>query len=196
VRPPFVGLTGGIGAGKSEALAALQRLGAATISSDDVVHQLYENPEVRAAVVARWGQEVAPDGRVDRARVAKRAFAGDADREWLESMLWPKVGERIAEWRAMESQREPPPKALVVETPLLFEAGLESAYDATIAVVADEAVRAERAGARGHEAVDERAARQLTQEEKSARATFAVANSGTLDELEQELSAVLEKLRE
>lgn len=193
--PPFVGLTGGIGAGKSEALAALERLGAATISSDAVVHELYENPEVRAAVTNRWGEDVAPGGRVDRARVAKRVFADQGEREWLEGMLWPKVGERIAEWRAIESQRDPPPRALVVETPLLFEAGLESAYDATIAIVADESVRAERAAARGHEAVDERAARQLTQEEKGRRATFAVANSGTLEQLEQELSAVLEKLR-
>jgi dephospho-CoA kinase len=194
VPPPFVGLTGGIGAGKSEALAAVARLGAATISSDAVVHELYENPEVRAAVIARWGDEVAPDGHVDRSRVAKHAFAAEADREWLEGMLWPKVGERIAEWRAIEAQREPPPRALVVETPLLFEAGLESAYDATIAIVADEAVRAQRAGARGHEALDERAARQLTQEEKAARATFTIENSGTLQDLERELSAVLEKL--
>jgi dephospho-CoA kinase len=192
--PPFVGLTGGIGAGKSEALAALERLGAATISADAVVHELYDDPEVRAAVVARWGEEVAPDGRVDRASVARRAFAADADREWLEQLLWPKVGERIGEWRAVESQKEPPPRALVVETPLLFEAGLESGYDATIAIVADEAVRAQRAGARGHEALDERAARQLTQEEKAARATFAVENSGTLQDLERELSAILEKL--
>jgi dephospho-CoA kinase len=195
VPPPFVGLTGGIGAGKSEALAALARLGAATISADAVVHELYENPEVRAAVVARWGEDVAPNGRVDRSLVARHAFAGDADRAWLEALIWPKVGERIAEWRAVESQREPAPKALVVETPLLFEAGLESAYDATIAIVTDEALRAQRAGARGHELVDERAARQLSQEEKASRATFAVANSGTLDELEQELSSVLEKLR-
>jgi dephospho-CoA kinase len=192
--PPFVGLTGGIGAGKSEALAALERLGAATISADAVVHALYDDPEVRAAVVNRFGEEVAPEGRVDRAAVARRAFATDADREWLEGLIWPKVGERIAEWRAIESVREPPPRALVVETPLLFEAGLESSYDATIAVVADEAVRASRAAARGHEAVDERHARQLTQEQKAERATYAVENSGTLRELEQELSAVLAKL--
>jgi dephospho-CoA kinase len=194
VPPPFVGLTGGIGAGKSEALAALARLGAATISSDAVVHELYENPEVRAAVIARWGDEVAPDGRVDRSRVATRAFAAEADREWLESMLWPKVGERIAGWRAIEAQREPPPRALVVETPLLFEAGLEAGYDATIAVVADEAVRAARAGARGHEALDERTARQLTQAQKAERATYAVDNSRTLRELQEELSGVLAKL--
>jgi dephospho-CoA kinase len=193
--PPFVGLTGGIGAGKSEALAALGRLGAATISTDQVVHDLYQDPEVCAAVVARWGEDVAPEGRVDRSAVARFAFASDDERGWLEQLLWPKVGERVAEWRAAESVKEPPPVALVVETPLLFEAGLERNYDATIAVVADEAVRGERAGARGHAALDERTARQLPQAEKVRRATFAVENSGTLRELEQELSAVLAKLK-
>jgi dephospho-CoA kinase len=192
--PPFVGLTGGIGAGKSEALAALERLGAATISADKVVHELYDDPEVSAAVVARWGDEVARDGRVDRPAVARFAFATDEDRHWLESLLWPRVGLRIAEWREAQSRRSPAPVALVVETPLLFEAGLEGNYDATIAVVADEQVRAERARARGHEALDERTARQLTQAQKAERATYAVENSGSLRELEQELSGVLAKL--
>ena len=192
--PPFVGLTGGIGAGKSEALAALERLGAATISADAVVHELYRDPEVVAAVTARWGDDVAPGGAVDRSVVAGRAFADPGERAWLEGLIWPKVGERIAEWRAAESRRDPAPAALVVETPLLFEAGLESAYDATVAVVADEAVRAERAAARGHEAVDERTARQLSQQEKAQRATYAVHNSGTIEELEHKLSELLEKL--
>jgi dephospho-CoA kinase len=167
----------------------------ATLSSDAVVHELYRDPEVQAAIIARWGPEMAPDGHVDRAAVARRAFATDEDRAWLESLVWPKVGERVAEWRAIESTRDDPPAALVVESPLLFEAGLESAFDATIAVVADEQLRAERAAARGHEAVDERTTRQLSQEEKAQRATYAVHNSGSLTELEQKLSAVLEKLR-
>jgi dephospho-CoA kinase len=187
-------LTGGIGAGKSEALAALARLGAATLSADAVVHDLYRDPEVHAAVVAHWGPQMAPDGVVDRAAVARRAFATPEDREWLEGFLWPRVGQRIAEWRAIESTRDPAPPALVVEVPLLFEAGGESAYDATIAVIADDAVRAQRAAARGHEAVDERTARQLGQQEKAERATYVVHNSGTLAELEQELSSVLTKL--
>ena len=193
--PPFVGLTGGIGAGKSEALAALERLGASTISSDKVVHELYDDPEVRAAVVARWGEQVAPGGWVDRGAIARHAFVDDDERHFLESLLWPRVGARVAQWRDAESRRDPPPTALVVETPLLFEAGLEGNYDATIAIVADEAVRAERARARGHEALDERTARQLTQAEKAARATYAVENSGSLRELEQELSGVLAKLK-
>ena len=149
---------------------------------------------MRAAAVARWGDEVAPDGRVDRRAVAHRAFATQEDRAWLEQLIWPRVRERVAEWRAVESTREPPPRALVVEVPLLFEAGQASAYDATIAVVADDAVRAERAAARGHEAVDERTARQLPQQEKAERATYVVHNSGTLEELEQELSSLLAKL--
>jgi dephospho-CoA kinase len=157
-----------------------------------VVHELYRDPEVRAAVVARWGDEVAPDGVVDRHAVARRAFATPEERAWLEDLIWPKVGERIGEWRAVESTRAP---VLVVEVPLLFEAGNEAAYDATIAVVADDEVRADRARARGHEAVDERTARQLPQHEKAERATFVVHNSGTLEELEEELSSVLAKLK-
>ena len=189
MTPPFVGLTGGIGAGKSEALAALERLGAATISTDRVVHELYEEPEVRDAVVARWGPEVAPGGRVDRSAVARVAFATPEDRAWLEQLLWPRVGAKVAEWR-----RTATGVALVVETPLLFEAGLEGNYDATIAIVADEKVRKERAAARGHASLDERTARQLSQDEKARRATYAVENSGTLEQLEQELSEVLAKL--
>jgi dephospho-CoA kinase len=160
-----------------------------------VVHELYRDPQVRAAVVARWGEDVAPDGVIDRHAVARRAFAAPAERAWLERLIWPRVRERVAEWRASESTREPRPPALVVEVPLLFESGGEAAYDASIAVVADDAVRAGRAAARGHEAVDERAARQLTQQEKAERATYVVHNSGTLRELEQELSSVLAKLK-
>ena len=192
--PPFVGLTGGIGAGKSEALAALERLGAATISTDEVVHDLYRSEAVRRAVVDRWGEEVAPGGVVDRPAIAQRVFAAPEERAWLEGLLWPLVGQRVAAWRAELAERQPPPPAAVVETPLLFEAGLEGGYDATIAVVAEEDVRAARAAARGHHAVDERSARQLSQEEKAARATYVVANSGTVEELERALAAVLEKL--
>lgn len=191
---PFVGLTGGLGAGKSTALAALERLGAATLSTDAVVHELYAADEVRDAVVARWGEDVAPGGVVDRSAVARRAFADDAQRAWLEQLIWPLVGARVAAFREGAQAASPPPRAAVVETPLLFEAGLDGLYDATIAVVADEQVRAQRAGARGHAAVDERAARQLSQDEKASRATYVVRNDGSVEQLEQELSAVLAKL--
>jgi dephospho-CoA kinase len=144
--------------------------------------------------VARWGPNVAPGGIVDRAAVARHAFAAPAERAWLEGLLWPRVGARVAAWRAAEAARTPPPTALVVETPLLFEAGLERLYDATLAVIADEPIRAERAAARGHAAVDERTARQLSQDAKAARADHVVRNNRDLAALEQELARVLEKL--
>jgi dephospho-CoA kinase len=159
-----------------------------------VVHDLYATDEVRDAVVERWGPEVAPDGTVDRRAVARVAFATPEDRAWLEELLWPRVARRVAAWREDVAREDPPPRAAVVETPLLFEAGLEGGYDATIAVIADEDVRAERAAARGHHAVDERSARQLSQQEKAARATYVVANSGTIEQLELALAAVLEML--
>lgn len=194
-RVPFVGLTGGLGAGKSTALDALERLGAATLSSDRVVHELYGSDEVRDAVVERWGSEVlGEDGAVDRSAVADRVFAAPDERQWLEGLLWPLVGRRVADWREELERRDPPPRAAVVEVPLLFEAGLDGLYDATVAVVAPERVRAERAAGRGHAAVDERAARQLPQDEKARRATYVVENAGSIADLERELSDVLGKL--
>lgn len=191
-RIPFVGLTGGIGSGKSTALAALERLGAATLSADAVVQELLDAPEVREAVAARLGPEtIGADGLVDRPALAGRVFESPDDRAWLEGMLWPRVGARIAEWRAELEAAEEPPAAAVVEAPLLFEAGMEGVFDATVAVVADEALRGERAAGRGHVAVAERDARQLPQDEKARRADHAVRNDGTPAELEGELSRVL-----
>jgi len=194
--PPFIALTGGIGAGKSTALAALARLGAAVISSDAIVHELYLTDSVRDAVVARFGAEVAPRGVVDRGELASRVFADDADREWLEQLLWPLVRDRIDDWRRRESRADPPPRVLVVEVPLLFEAGSDHMYDATIAVIADEKVRGARADARGHRAVGEREARQLSQQEKAARSTFVVVNDGSVEQLEHNLSSILAMLEQ
>jgi dephospho-CoA kinase len=193
---PLIGLTGGMGAGKSTALQALERLGAGVLSTDAVVHELYaSDARLREAVMARWGPEVAPRGVVDRAAIARRVFADERERRWLEGLLWPLVGEQVAEWVRRVRAREPPPPAAVIEVPLLFEAGMERFYDATIAVVAEEDLRGERAAARGHAREDERAARQLSQEEKARRATFAVRNDGSERELEEKLSAILVKLK-
>ena len=193
---PFVGLTGGLGAGKSTALAALAELGAVTLSADVVVHELLAATEVRTALAARLGEGViGDDGAVDRAAVATRIFENADDRAWLEGMLWPRVGARIAEWRAEAGSGQPPPVAAVVEVPLLFESGMEAAFDATIAIVADEDVRAERAAERGHTAVAERAGRQLSQSEKARRADYAVRNDGPREELKAELSRVLATIR-
>ncbi len=132
---------------------------------------------------------------MDRAAIARRAFADPGERAWLEGLIWPLVAARVVAFREDCERREPPPPAAIVETPLLFEAGMDAAYDATIAIVADEAIRADRAAARGHEAVDERAARQLTQDEKAARATYVVRNDGSVDDLQSDLAVILNRLR-
>ncbi len=191
---PFVGLTGGLGSGKSTALEVLRRLGAEVNSSDAIVHALYRGERLRDAVVEHFGPEVAPGGTVDRGALARVAFADDGQRRWLEGQIWPLVGAEVAAWLERARAIEPPPPAAVVEVPLLFEAGLEGIYDATIAVVSEESLRAGRAAARGHELVDERAASQLSQAEKAARATYVVHNDGTVEELEGQLSDVLAKL--
>ncbi len=191
---PFVGLTGGLGAGKSEALRMFAELGAATLSTDAVVHELLASDELRDIVVERLGPSVAPDGRLDRSLIAERVFGDDEARAWLEGELWPRVGQRMVDWKEEVEALDPAPPAAVVEVPLLFESGMEGAFDATIAVVADESIREERAGARGHAALSERTGRQLSQAEKAQRAGFEVRNDGTLDELRQTLSQVLAKL--
>lgn len=184
----FVGLTGAIAAGKSEALAALGRLGAATLSSDEVVHELLATDQVRDLLVARWGDEVAPHAEVDRARVGEIVFERPQELAWLESALHPLVGERIASWRAGLPAAT---RLAVVEIPLLFEAGLESLFDATICVVADDRLRAKRAGEREIGALEARAARQLSQQEKAARATYVVRNDGSPEELQASLAELL-----
>jgi dephospho-CoA kinase len=193
VAPLTIGLTGGIAAGKSEALAAFGRLGAATLSSDAVVHDLLEGEPLRAEMVERWGPEVAPAGApTDRGRIGGIVFADPEQLTWLESKLHPAVGAATAAFVAGLPEDT---EFAVVEVPLLFEGGREKVFDTTVSIVAAEDVRRERAAARGHALVDAREARQLTQEEKAERAEHVVVNDGSVADLEAALSALLAKLR-
>jgi dephospho-CoA kinase len=192
VAPLTIGLTGGIAAGKSEALAAFGRLGAATLSSDAVVHELLESDELRDRLVERWGAEVAPDGAIDRAKIGEIVFADPEQLSWLEAQIHPLVRDRTAAWLlGLPAATE----VAVVEVPLLFESGGGERFDTTVAVVTADDVRRARAEARGHALVDEREARQLSQDEKAVRAEHVIVNDGTVEDLEQALSALLAKLR-
>lgn len=187
-----IGLTGGIAAGKSEALAAFGRLGAATVSSDAVVHELLADAALKSRIVDRWGAEVAPGGQVDRAKVGEIVFSDPSELTWLEAQVHPLVGERIAAWLlSLPDDAE----LAVIEVPLLFESGMEGLFDATVAVVASDDLRRSRAAARGHRGLGGREGRQLDQEEKAARATHVVRNDGTVSDLEQELSALIGNLQ-
>ena len=181
-------MTGGIAAGKSEVLAAFARLGAATLSSDAVVHDLLDEPQVRDNLLERWGGDVAADGVVDRGRIGAIVFDSTEELAWLESLLHPLVGERVAEWRAgLDSEVE----LAVVEVPLLFESAMEDAFDAVVAVVADDETRAARAGLRGTELLEARSDRQLPQSEKATRADHVITNDGSLEELESQVAELV-----
>jgi dephospho-CoA kinase len=183
-KPVFIGLSGAIASGKSEALAALGRLGAATLSTDAVTHELLEEPATLARLVERWGPEVSDGGRVDRAKVGEVVFADPDELRWLESVLHPLVGERVVGWR---EQLNAGTELAVVEVPLLFEAGMEPFFDATLVVVAGDERRERWAGERGTAGLEGRSGRQLTEDEKAARATFVVRNDGDLADLEAAL---------
>jgi dephospho-CoA kinase len=192
VPPLTIGLTGGIAAGKSTALAALERLGAETISSDAVVHELLESEPMLGRLTERWGEDVAPQGRIDRARIGQVVFADPEQLAWLESQVHPLVGERIGAFLGALPEGT---ELAVVEVPLLFESGMEGVFDTSVAVVTSDEVRRARADARGHVLVGEREARQLDQGEKAERAEHVIQNDGTPEDLERALSALVEKLR-
>jgi dephospho-CoA kinase len=188
----FVGLTGGIGAGKSETLAAFERAGAATLSTDRVTHDLLDDDQVRAALVERWGDEVAPGGSVDRNRVGEIVFGDRAELDFLEGVMHPRVGVHVLEWRQALG---PEVEVAVVEVPLLFEAAMEDAFDVTVAVVADDEIRDARMRERDHAGLAGREERQLDQAEKERRADHVIRNDGSLQELDREVNELIDQLR-
>lgn len=190
-RPVAVAITGGIGAGKSEALAAFARQGAATVSSDEIVHELLRRPEVRDAVVARLGHGVAgPDGELDRGAIATVVFNDPGALGWLEAFLHPLVSAEYLAWREQLGLLPNPPQVCVTEVPLLYEGGAEDRFDRVVVITAPADVRR----ARSAMAQDEREQRLLPDEEKVARADFAYVNTGSLEELDAFVAWVLEQL--
>ena len=185
-RPLAVALTGGIAAGKSEALAVFARLGAATASSDAIVHDLLaHDDEVRAAIRERWGD----DAVGDRALIGELVFGNAAELDWLEQLLHPKVVRAQKAWFDELEQRDEPPVLAVVEIPLLYETGGEERFDAVVVVTAPLELRAERRGS-----FEDREARLIPEDEKVRRADFAYVNDGTLEDLDAFVAGVVESL--
>jgi len=171
----------------------LERLGAVCLSTDEVAHKLLDEPAIVEQLVERWGDEVAPGGQIDRARVGEIVFNQPHELRWLESITHPLVGERVVSWR---QELDPKAPLAVVEVPLLFEAGMESLFDATLVVFAGDKRRAEWGAARGTKEVAGRSGRQLSEAEKAERATFVVANDGTIADLEAALRKLWPELLE
>jgi dephospho-CoA kinase len=191
-RPIAVAITGGIGAGKSAALAAFARHGAATISSDDIVHRLLrDDDEVHHAVVERFGDWVLdPRGEIDRGAIAEIVFADREALEWLEGLLHPRVVQEYLSWREELGQLDDPPAVCATEVPLLYEVDGQDRFDAVVVVTAPPGVRE----ARAHVDAEEREARLLPDSVKVAQADFAYVNDGSLDELDAFVEGVLREL--
>jgi dephospho-CoA kinase len=191
-RPIAVAITGGIGAGKSEALAAFARHGAATVSSDEIVHRLLREDEaVREALLERFGERVLDDGgQVDRAHIAEIVFADRDALEWLESLLHPLVVQDYMAWREQLAELDAPPAVSATEVPLLYEVGGQDRFDAVVVVTAPPELRA----ARAEVAPAEREARLLPDSVKVAQADFAYVNDGSLEELDAFVAGVIEEL--
>jgi len=187
-----VAVTGGIGAGKSEALRAFARHGAAVISSDEIVHDLLHSDEdVRAALRDRFGEGVVgPDGEIDRGRVAERVFADAEELDWLERLLHPRVVAAYLRWRDELADLAAPPAVCVTEVPLLYEVEGDKRFDAVVVISAAPEVRISRQV----RPMQDRERRLIPDEEKLARADFAYVNNGSLDELDDFVSGVVEKL--
>jgi dephospho-CoA kinase len=191
-RPIAVAITGGIGAGKSEALASFRRHGAATVSSDEIVHRLLrEDPVVGKTLVERFGDRILDEaGQIDRSAIAEIVFADREALEWLESLLHPLVVQEYLEWREQLAALPNPPLLTATEVPLLYEVGGQDRFDAVVVVTAPPKVRA------GRTEVDaeERELRLLPDTVKVAQADFAYVNDGSLEELDAFVAEVMEEL--
>ena len=194
MRPIAVAITGGIGAGKSEALEAFRNHGAATVSSDEIVHHLLATDDtVRDALVARLGEEVlGDDGRPDRGRIAKVVFADGEALAFLEGLLHPLVAREYLTWRDQLAALPNPPRVCVTEVPLLYEAGGETRFDKVVVITAPRQVREQRRRVRR----DDRDRRLIPDREKAERADFVYVNTGSLEALDEWVGGVMAKLTE
>jgi len=191
--PLAVAITGGIGAGKSEALFAFQQHGAATVSSDEIVHHLLrEDAEVREELLGELGEGIlGDDGTIDRARVAELVF-GDPDKlAFLESVLHPRVAAEYLRWREQLDRLPNPPEVCVTEVPLLYESGAEARFDKVVVVTAPAKLREQRRRVRR----DSREQRLLPDAEKVKRADYAYVNTGSLEELDAWVGGVMAELK-
>jgi len=191
-RPVAVAITGGIGAGKSAALVAFQRHGAATVSSDEIVHHLLaESDEVRDALVDRLGSQIlGADGRPDRAAIARIVFRDPAALAFLEGLLHPLVSREYLAWREQLAGLDDSPAVCVTEVPLLFEVGAAERFDKVVVITAPRRLRELRRDL----PIDERESRLMPDREKVRKADFHYRNVGDLDELDVWVGGVMEEL--
>jgi dephospho-CoA kinase len=195
IHIPRLGLTGGIGSGKSTATAYLRDLGAASISADDLVHGLLDRHDITERIADRFGDAVLHEGVVDRPALAQIVFNDDACLDWLEDLLHPEVKRMIGEWARSYESLAPRPPLLVAEIPLLFESGMEGVFDYVLLITAPEPARRKRLAAKLTESqFTRRAERQIDEAEKAARSDFTFDNSASRRHLKEYLGEVYARI--
>jgi dephospho-CoA kinase len=189
-----VGLTGGVGSGKSTVSALLAERGAVVIDADAIAREVVEpgTPGL-AAVVERFGPEIlAPDGSLDRRKLASVVFADERARADLNAIVHPLVGARTVELMAAAA----PEAVIVYDVPLLVENGMAAGFDVVVVVLAAEETRVARLAGRGMHEDDARARikAQATDDERRAVADVVIDNDGTFDELRAQVDALWTRL--
>ncbi len=194
---PVIGLVGGIGSGKSAVAAAFAKLGCLVSDSDKAVREVLLQPEVVDTLVGWWGEGILDaEKKVDRKKVADLVFREPFERRRLEALVHPRV--RESRGALIERARLAGAAGVIVDAPLLYEAGVDAECDAVVFVEATRAVRLGRV--REHRGWDEaeldrREAAQMPLDEKRRRSDHVVVNNGTLEELESRVSKVLGTIR-
>ncbi len=189
--PLAVAITGGIGAGKSEALQAFARHGAATVSSDEIVHHLLRRDEVKSALVGRLGNGiVSPDGEIDRGALGTVVFNDRAALDWLEALLHPLVSAEYLKWREDLARLPVRPRVSVTEVPLLYETGGQERFDKVVVITAPSKLRR----ARSRVATEDRESRFLPDADKVKLADYAYKNIGSIEELDAFVASAMRDL--
>jgi len=185
----LVGLTGGIGSGKTTVAKIFAELGAVVFDADKMAREVVElGTRGYVAVVELFGADVLmPGGEIDRPALAKRVFANDIERRELESVLHPEI------FQALRERLEPFRKTdriVVFDAALLIESGFDEECDMVISVETPEELRVQRVVSEGHKSeadVRSRIAAQVSEEVKASRSDAVLLNSGTLDELREQV---------
>ena len=188
-----IGLTGGIGAGKSTVLEIFEESGFNVISADKICGQIYDDPnsEIHAEIEKNWGSiYIASDGKADKKMVAERVFSDDISRKWLNSKLHPEI---LRRGQALAAETS---KKTVFEVPLLFETGWEDFFEQIIMVYTKDELRIERLEKRGltRKEISERINAQMPQDKKLEKADFALVNNGSITSLKEQISKLIQQL--
>jgi len=193
----LVGVTGGMGSGKSSLARLLAARGGILVDADAIAHRVLDRPEVLQALQEAFGRDVVDaGGRLNRPEVGRRAFASQAGWQRLNRIVRPPLAAEL--WREVEQAKKSAGEIMVVvDAPLIFEWEVQDRFDAVVVVDADEEVCVARAAGRSGLSkiqIRQRMAFQLSAEEKKERADFVVDNSGDLEQLEEEAARLWEEL--